>query len=93
MCKNEKIVVIMPRQKNDGRGRLGGRAKGTKNKPKVYPTVGGKLLETATGYLDNNSICDEKSEGLIIAAAIVEGARIIADVIADAISSTVESAL
>lgn len=46
------IFTLMGRQKNDGRGRIGGRAKGTPNKPK--PEQLEPLNEWLTGLIDRN---------------------------------------
>lgn len=46
----------MPRQKNDGRGRLGGRQKGTPNKDNPLKTI---LHEHSMGYFEQNIPANE----------------------------------
>lgn len=68
----------MPRQRNDGRGRIGGRAKGTKNRPR--PTelqwLDGELTknrQAIESHLRNDSDSKAIVYGLLsVAAAIRE---------------------
>lgn len=63
----------MARQKNDGRGRMGGRPKGAKNKPK--PTVSmwaADLLNKHRGQVEQALACPEWNSGtLALVAALV----------------------
>lgn len=67
----------MPRKANDGRGRLGGRAIGTKNKPQ--PTVGewvDALLNKKRHVIENAVVVptNEDSGASILAALLVVSA-------------------
>jgi hypothetical protein len=61
----------MARQKNDGRGRLGGRAKGTPNKPAL------SVQEWAAGMLNGNrrkfeqAMKDNDSDNVLVAYAVL----------------------